>query len=153
MLILVLLFVVAPIVELAVIIQVAHGIGVANTIFLLIAVSVLGSWLVKREGLNTWRRIQASLERHELPTKDVVDGGLILFAGALLIAPGFISDVVGILLLLPPTRLVFRKVVLGFLEKRARQGRRIITVVNNVRRPADDWSPRGVIDTTGNDDR
>ena len=139
LLVLVVLFVVMPIVELAVIIQVAQGIGIGNTILLLIAVSVVGGWLCKREGLGALRRIQASLERHELPARDLVDGGLILLAGALLITPGFVSDVLGVLLLLPPTRAAFRAVVLGVI---ARRGRVVTTVVNTGRR---------FIDTTGDD--
>lgn len=150
---LVVLFVVMPIAELAVLIQVSRGIGLGNTIFLLIAVSVVGTWLCKREGLGVLRRIQASLERRELPARELVDGFLILLAGALLIAPGFISDVLGVLLLLPPTRVVFRAVVLGIFERRAR----VVTYVGG--RVRDNWSAgrdarlgQRVIDTTGADD-
>ena len=70
--------------------------------------SLLGAWLAKREGLGVLRRIQAALDRGQTPSTEVVDGGLILLAGALMIAPGFISDVLALLLLLPPTRAIVR---------------------------------------------
>jgi len=141
LLVLVVLFVVLPIAELAVILQVADGIGIPETILLLIGVSVAGAWLCKREGLGVLRRIQASLDRHQLPTRDLADGGLILLAGALLLTPGFITDVLGILLLLPPTRAIFRTLLLAVLARRA-----VVTVVTGGgRSPA----ASGIIDTTG----
>jgi UPF0716 protein FxsA len=115
---LVLVFVALPIAELYVLIQVAGGIGILNTIGLLIAVSVVGAWLSKREGLGVLRRIRLALDRYELPGREVVDGALILFAGALLMTPGFISDCLGILLLLPPTRAAVRGVVIRSLGRR-----------------------------------
>jgi UPF0716 protein FxsA len=117
--VLVVLFLVLPIAELYILLQVAHGIGVLNTIGLLILVSMVGAWLCKREGLAVLRRIRTSLDRHELPGREVVDGALILLAGALLVTPGFLSDCLGIVLLLPPTRAVVRGVVMGFLARRA----------------------------------
>ena len=151
LLVLVVLFVVLPIAELAVIIQVADGIGIGETILLLIAVSAVGGWLCKREGLGVLRRIQASLDRHELPARDLADGGLILFAGALLVTPGFITDVLGVLLLLPPTRAMFRVLLLAGLGRRAR----LVTVVSDrVRGPGRPPAGpgQGVIDTTGSDE-
>jgi len=120
MVLLLLLFLVAPLVELAVIVQVADAVGVLNTIGLLIAVSLVGAWLAKREGLVTLRRIQLALGRGDLPTREVADGALILMAGALMIAPGFISDVVALLLLFPPTRAALRPVLVRSLAKRGR---------------------------------
>ena len=114
------LFLVLPVAELYVILQVAHGIGIPETIVVLLLVSAVGGWLCKREGLGVLRRIQQGLGAHQLPTKELADGGLILLAGALLVTPGFLSDVLGILLLLPPTRAVFRGVLLATLARRAR---------------------------------
>ncbi|HEX9991607.1 MAG TPA: FxsA family protein [Acidimicrobiales bacterium] len=113
-----LLFLVVPIAELAVILQVAHGIGVLNTIAVLVLVSVVGAWLVKREGVGVLRRLQRSVDRGQLPHRELVDGGLILLAGALLITPGFLSDVLGVVLLLPPTRAVVRAAVLARVRRR-----------------------------------
>lgn len=119
-LVLVLVFFVAPIVELAVIVQVAGAIGVLDTIGLLIVVSLLGAWLAKREGLGVLRRIQAALDRGLTPGTELVDGGLILVAGALMIAPGFISDVLALLLLFPPTRALIRVPVQRAVVRRGR---------------------------------
>jgi UPF0716 protein FxsA len=112
-------FLVVPIVELAVIIQVGQAIGVLDTLVLLIAISVVGAWLVKREGMGVLRRISASVSAGRVPGRDLVDAALILLAGALLLTPGFVSDVLGILLLLPPVRAVVRPVLVGALTKRA----------------------------------
>lgn len=109
---LVLLFIVVPIVELYVIVQVAGGVGVLETIGLLIVVSVVGAWLVRREGLGVLRKVQAQLAAGEMPTKQLVDGGLILFAGALMLTPGFVTDAVGVVLLVPPTRVAVRTVLM-----------------------------------------
>jgi UPF0716 protein FxsA len=128
MLLLVLLFLVAPLVELAVIVQVAGTVGVLNTIGLLIAVSLVGAWLAKREGLITMRRIQLALGRGDIPSREVADGALILMAGALMIAPGFISDVVALLLLFPPSRSIIRPVLVRSLAKR---GRARVTVMGS----------------------
>jgi UPF0716 protein FxsA len=119
-LLLVLVFFVAPLAELAVIVQVAGTIGVLDTIALLVAVSVLGAWLARREGLGVVRRIQAALDRGQMPSTEVADGGLILFAGVLMIAPGFISDALAILLLLPPTRALVRGPVMRYVSRRSR---------------------------------
>jgi UPF0716 protein FxsA len=108
---LVLVFVVAPLVELAVIIRVGAEVGVLDTLGLLILLSVLGGWLVKREGISVLRRAQASLAAGRMPGDELLDGVLVLVAGALLLAPGFVSDAVGLLLLLPPVRVLVRRLV------------------------------------------
>ncbi|HET6951206.1 MAG TPA: FxsA family protein [Acidimicrobiales bacterium] len=120
LLLLALLFVVAPLVELAVIVNVAGSIGVANTLGLLILISLVGAWLAKREGLGVLRRIQAALDRGELPSREVADGALILLAGALMIAPGFLSDCLALLLLFPPTRALVRAPLMRAATRRGR---------------------------------
>jgi UPF0716 protein FxsA len=109
--ILALLFLVVPIAELAVLIRVGQWIGVVNTIGVLILVSVVGAWLAKREGLGVLRRIQRQLELGQMPGVELVDGFLVLLAGVLLITPGFLSDILGILLLLPPIRAAVRRLL------------------------------------------
>ena len=140
-LLLVLLFVVAPIVELYVIVQVAGGIGVLETIFLLIAISVVGGWFARFAGFSVLRRLQVAVRRGQAPSAEIVDGALVLFAGALLIAPGFLSDALAILLLLPPSRAVVRGIVL----RKIRQGGGFATVVGRGRAPAgsDVWDVEG----------
>ena len=114
-----LVFLVVPFVELYVILQVGQAIGVLNTIALLLIVSAVGAWLVKREGLSVLRRAQQRAQQGSVPGKELVDGVLILFAGALLLTPGFVTDVVGILLLLPPVRAALRSSVASWLRRRA----------------------------------
>jgi UPF0716 protein FxsA len=105
---LVLLFIVVPIAELFVIIQVGQAIGVWWTIALLIADSILGSVLMRSQGRAAWRRFNEAMQAARVPGREVLDGVLVIFGGALLLTPGFISDVLGLLLLLPPTRAVVR---------------------------------------------
>jgi len=115
---LVVLFILVPIAELYVIIQLGHAIGVLNTLGLLVLISFAGAWLMKREGLSTLRRAQRQVDAGVVPGRELVDGALILLAGALLLAPGFITDAVGLLLLLPPVRAGVRATVRRRLERR-----------------------------------
>ncbi|MEP6622829.1 MAG: FxsA family protein [Acidimicrobiia bacterium] len=108
-LVLILALVVVPLVELFVIIRVGEWIGYVETILVLIACSIGGAILVKREGLGTWRRAQAQLRAGEVPAGELVDGVLILAAGALLLTPGFVTDAIGFLLLIPVVRFFPRR--------------------------------------------
>jgi UPF0716 protein FxsA len=108
---LVLLFIVVPIAELFVIIQVGEAIGVLPTIALLIADSVLGSMLMRSQGRAAWRRFNAAIAEGRVPHREVLDGALVIFGGALLLTPGFLSDILGLVLLLPPTRALARGIV------------------------------------------
>jgi len=103
-----LVFVGVPFAELYVLLQVGHAIGVLNTLGLLILVSIVGAWLAKREGIGVIRRMQAALNAGRVPGVELLDGFLILLAAALMITPGFLTDIVAILLLLPPVRAVAR---------------------------------------------
>jgi UPF0716 protein FxsA len=102
--VLALLFLIVPLIELAVIIQVGQVIGVWWTILLLLADSILGAWLVRREGMRAWSAFRRALSDARVPTAEVVDGALVLVGGALLLTPGFATDVVGFSFLLPPSR-------------------------------------------------
>lgn len=114
-----LVFLVVPFLELFVILQVGRAIGALDTVALLVVVSMIGAWLVKREGLSVVRRAQERVAQGAVPGRELVDGVMILFAGALLITPGFLSDVVGVLLLLPPVRAALRGSVTRRLSRRA----------------------------------
>lgn len=105
---LVLVFLVAPLLELYVLIQVGSAIGALNTIALLVLMGVAGGWLMKREGLGVVRRVQSQLSAGRVPATEVVDGFLILFGGALMLTPGFLSDILGLALLVPPVRALVR---------------------------------------------
>jgi UPF0716 protein FxsA len=109
---LVALFIVVPIAELAVIIQVGQAIGVWWTILILVADSILGSVLMRSQGRAAWRRFNAALQAGRVPAREVADGALIIFGGALLLTPGFITDIFGLLFLLPPTRALIRRLFL-----------------------------------------
>ena len=111
-LLLIVLFIVVPIAELALLIQVGQLIGVWWTIVLLIADAILGSWLLRSQGRAAWRRFNQALGGGRIPHREVVDGVLIIFGGALLLTPGFISDIFGLLFLIPPTRAVMRRLLI-----------------------------------------
>ena len=106
---LLLAFIAVPIAELAVIVAVAHHIGLWWTLGSLLGFSILGSVLAKQQGLEVWRRVRVSLARGDMPSSEVVDGFLILLAGALLLTPGFLTDAVGVVLLIPPARAGIRR--------------------------------------------
>jgi UPF0716 protein FxsA len=115
---LVVLFIVVPIVELAVIIQVGQAIGVWWTIGLLVADSVIGSLLMRHQGRAAWRRFNGALQLGRVPAREVLDGALVIFGGVLLLTPGFITDLLGLALLVPPTRALVRRVLARRLERR-----------------------------------
>ena len=115
---LLLALIVVPIVELYVIIQVGQSIGVLPTIALLIAMSLLGGFLLRREGSRTWRALREALRAGRLPAKEVADGALVVLGGSLLLTPGFASDVLGLLCILPPTRAVLRRSLTGVVARR-----------------------------------
>ena len=108
---LVLLFIVVPIAELAVLIQVGQVIGVWWTIGLLVLDSILGSLLMRSQGRATWRRFNDTTRAGRVPAREVLDGALVIFGGALLLTPGFITDILGLFLLIPPTRALVRAVL------------------------------------------
>jgi UPF0716 protein FxsA len=115
---LVLLFIAVPIAELAVIIQVGQTIGVWWTIALLIADSLFGAWLMRHQGRAAWRRFNEAVQGGRVPAREVVDGALVIFGGALLLTPGFITDILGLILLVPPTRALVRVVLARRLAHR-----------------------------------
>ncbi|HYM59204.1 MAG TPA: FxsA family protein [Solirubrobacteraceae bacterium] len=108
---LVLLFILVPIAELAIIIQVGQALGLLATIAILIADSLLGSLLMRSQGRAAWRRFNVALQSGRPPAREVLDGVLVIFGGALLLTPGFITDVVGLAFLLPPSRAVLRRLL------------------------------------------
>jgi len=119
---LILLFLLTPAVELGLLIQVDQLIGFWPTIALIITTGLAGSYLARREGLSTWRRLNERLNQGGLPGKELTDGVIILLAGALLVTPGVLTDVVGFLGLLPPTRALLRKVIMKRIQKKMNEG-------------------------------
>jgi UPF0716 protein FxsA len=105
------LFVLVQIIEIWLLIQVGQAIGGWQTLLLLVVDSLLGAWLLRREGRRTWRAFRLALAERRVPAREVADGVLVIIGGTLLITPGFLSDVVGLLFLLPPSRSVIRPVL------------------------------------------
>jgi UPF0716 protein FxsA len=108
---LVALAIVVGVIEITVMIQVGQLIGVVNTIGLLILVSLIGAWLVKRQGIGVLARIREQRMAGRLPAAELFDGAVILVAGVLMVIPGFVTDALGLLLLIPPVRAVARRIV------------------------------------------
>ena len=115
---LVVALVVVPVVELYVLIQTGQAIGVGPTLVLLVVMSVVGAYLLRREGAKTWNAFRGALAAGRLPAKEVADGGLVLLGGALLLTPGFATDVFGLLCVLPPSRAVLRRMLTGLVARR-----------------------------------
>jgi UPF0716 protein FxsA len=115
---LVVLFIVVPIAELYVIIKVGELIGVLPTLALLLADALLGSLLLRHQGRGAWRRFNEAIAARRFPGKEVADGVLIVIGGTLLLTPGFITDVVGLFLLIPPTRAIARALLRRFTVAR-----------------------------------
>jgi UPF0716 protein FxsA len=116
--VLVLLFVVLPVLEIYVLIQVGQVIGAWWTVLLLVADGFLGSWLMKREGGRAWAALRTALQSGRMPTRELADGALILVGGTLLLTPGFVSDLAGLFCVLPFTRPVARRALTRFLTRR-----------------------------------
>jgi UPF0716 protein FxsA len=115
---LLLVFIVVPIAELYVIIQVGQAIGALPTIAILLADSIVGSLLLRAQGRAAWRRFNEALAAGRVPAREVLDGALVIFGGAFLVTPGFLTDVVGVILLLPPTRAVVRALLTRVFARR-----------------------------------
>src|SRR6187551_649335 len=118
MIFLVLLFIVVPILELWLIIAIGGAIGVVPTLVLLLADALLGSLLLRHQGRGAWQRFNQALAERRFPGKEVADGLLIAIGGTLLLAPGFITDFVGLLFLIPPTRAIVRRLLKGLVGRR-----------------------------------
>jgi UPF0716 protein FxsA len=115
---LVVLFIVVPIVELYVIIEIGGLIGVLPTIALLLADALLGSLLLRHQGRGVWQRFNQALAERRFPGREVADGALIVAGGTLLLTPGFVTDIFGLLLLIPPTRAIARRLLRRFAAHR-----------------------------------
>lgn len=115
---LLLAFIAVPVVEIWVIIQVGHAIGAWWTVLLLLADSVFGAWLVRHEGRRAWTALREALQQGRMPANELADGILLLVGGTLMLAPGFVTDITGMLLILPVTRPLGRRVLGRMLTRR-----------------------------------
>lgn len=125
--VLILLFILIPAAEIAVLLLSGNTIGVWPTVALLIATGVLGSYLAKKQGMDTLRKVQEQLQYGGMPGDEILDGICILLGGVMLLSPGFLSDIFGLLLLLPPSRAALKPIILKMLKKW--MNRRTITII------------------------
>jgi UPF0716 protein FxsA len=139
-----LLFLLVPAAELYVIYKVGDAIGIGWTFLLLAADSLLGSLLLKSQGRAVWQRFNRNLSQGRVPHREVIDGVLVIFGGAFLITPGFLTDILGLALLIPPTRAVIRRSVARRLGRRAVAGGRSDFDVEGTAREYDDIPRRGL---------
>jgi UPF0716 protein FxsA len=120
--ILFLLFVTVPLVELAILIKVSDQLGLGSTIALILITGALGAWLAREQGLVTWLKIQRDMQMGILPSGRLVDGILIFVAGVVLITPGLLTDAVGFALLIPPIRMVIKRKLRAWFERKIQSG-------------------------------
>src|SRR3954447_18157333 len=133
---LVLIFIVVPLAELYVIIQVGNLIGLVPTLVLLLLDAILGSMLLRYQGRAAWIRFNRALAEGRLPHKEVFDGVLVIMGGALLLTPGFLTDILGLILLIPPTRALVRAMSARFVRRRLAMGQAgTVWTFGSARRP------------------
>jgi UPF0716 protein FxsA len=152
---LVVIFILVPIAELYVIIQVGNAIGLVPTLVLLLLDAILGSMLLRHQGRAAWIRFNRALAEGRLPHKEVFDGVLVIMGGALLLTPGFLTDIVGLIFLLPPTRALVRAMSGRFVRGRLALGESVWTFGGSRRPPRPRAAPGGPSEPpprTGRDD-
>ncbi len=111
------LFTLIPVLELAILIKIGTIIGTLNTVILVIGTALLGAFLVKMEGLNVMYRFQRNLLEGVFPAEEIFDGAMLLVAGALLITPGVITDIIGFLLVFPASRKIIKSIIRRYIER------------------------------------
>lgn len=117
-----LLFVIVPLVELVLLVQLGQAVGLAPTLLLVVATGIAGAGLARREGLRTWLAFQRELAQGRLPGTPLLDGLAVLVGGAFLLTPGILTDVAGFVLLLPPSRAWLRRRMRRWLERQIEAG-------------------------------
>jgi UPF0716 protein FxsA len=121
-----LLFAVVPVIEVYLLLKVGSLIGAMPTVALLLAISMAGAWLVRHQGFELMRRIQAEMAQGRLPAAELLDGAMVLVGGVLLLTPGFFTDVLGLFFLIPFTRALIKQLVRFWLQRRLDRG--VITI-------------------------
>lgn len=120
---LILIFIIIPAIEIGIFVWTGNILGPWPVVLLIILTGSIGVFTVKHQGLETWRRAQLSLYNGEVPKEQILDGICIIIAGALLIAPGFLTDFLGFLLVIPWTRRLFKKLITLYLTKKISDGK------------------------------
>src|SRR5690625_4012839 len=119
---LILIFIIVPAIEIGIFIWTGSQLGVLPVILLIILTGVIGIGLVKQQGLETWKKIQFSLYNSDPPGDHMLDGICIFFGGLLLLAPGFFTDIIGFLLVIPWTRKPFKRMIYNQMKKKMQKG-------------------------------
>ncbi|MBE0617022.1 MAG: membrane protein FxsA [Proteobacteria bacterium] len=123
---LVLLFTLVPAVEIFLLVKVGAGIGALNTVLLIVATGVVGAHYARLQGFQVVRRLQESLQGGRVPTEEIVDGAMLLVGGAMLITPGFLTDLLGFSLIFPPTRQLWKRTFLEWLRRKIERGEIVV---------------------------
>ncbi len=118
----ILIFILLPAIEIGIFIWSGNAIGGWSVVGLIILSSIIGAALVKKEGLETWKKAQLAMYNREVPREEIIDGICIILGGILLLAPGFVTDFLGFLLVLPWTRPPFKKLIIFLILKRISKG-------------------------------
>jgi UPF0716 protein FxsA len=113
-----LIFALIPVIELSLLIKIGSIIGTFNTIAIVILTAIIGAYLVKLEGLGIMYRIQQNMQEGIFPAEELINGMMILMAGALLLTPGFFTDVIGFLMVFPVSRRVIKRIARRYIEKK-----------------------------------
>lgn len=119
---LILIFILIPAIEIGIFIWTGSMIGAWSVVGLIILTGIIGAALVKKEGMETWRRAQLAMYNREIPREEIIDGICIILGGILLLTPGFVSDLFGFLLVIPWTRTPFKKLIHFLILKRIAKG-------------------------------
>jgi len=112
--ILLLFFLTIPLIEIYLLLKIGSIVGAAPTIFLVVSTAVIGAWLLRVQGFATFQRLQASLQKNQIPAQEMIEGPILLLGGALLLTPGFFTDIFGFACLIPASR---RRMALYIMEK------------------------------------
>ncbi|ACM20284.1 cytoplasmic membrane protein FxsA [Geotalea daltonii FRC-32] len=121
-----LLFLLVPVIEIYLLLKVGSLMGAMPTVAVLLAISLAGAWLVRHQGFIVLQRIQTELAQGRLPASELMDGALILIGGVLLLTPGFFTDFLGIFFIFPPTRILIKRLLGQWLQRRLSRGNFII---------------------------
>ncbi|MDM5221667.1 FxsA family protein [Peribacillus sp. NJ11] len=125
-----LLFIIAmPVVEIIVLLLSGNMIGFWPTLFLIVATGLIGAYLAKRQGMETWKKAQEQIRYGMMPGNEIIDGICIFIGSALLLSPGLISDIMGLILVLPPTRNLLKPIVIRFIMNRMNKGK--VTIIRH----------------------
>ncbi|SIQ14567.1 UPF0716 protein FxsA [Peribacillus simplex] len=125
-----LMFIIAmPVVEIIVLLLSGNLIGFWPTLFLIVATGLIGAYLAKRQGMETWKKAQEQIRYGMMPGNEIIDGICIFIGAALLLSPGLISDIMGLILVFPPTRNLLKPIVIRFIMNRMNKGK--VTIIQH----------------------